>query len=162
LKKSTEMKKTITIIVISFFAMIVSCRFEDGPLISFRTTFGRLYGIWEVEYFEINGIDHTQEYKDSCNYDFHFIYYSYNRLIFEKNQNTISSADVGFKKGEKNIIFIYMEGGIKYELFGNSYLSYWEVKKLTNKKFWLKSTYNDYDNSKIYYIELKKIKDENI
>jgi hypothetical protein len=153
--------KRLFLLLLIIASITIGCKYDDGPLISFRTPFGRLYGVWEVEHFEINNVDHTQEYRDNFNCDFHFRYYSYNRLTFDKDQNTVSSANVGFNENSRNIMYIELEGGIKYELFGNSYLSNWEIKKLTNKKLWMESTYNDYDNNKTYYIELKKVKDEN-
>jgi len=155
------MKKLHIIFWIVFIFLINSCRYDDGPLISFRTAFGRLYGVWEVEYFEINGINYTQEYKDNCNCIFHFGYYSYNRLFYENNQTRISSI-VNINHDQKNILHVSSDGSsiVKYEFIGNSFISEWEVKKLTNQKLWIKSVYNDYDNNKIYYIELKKIKDE--
>src|SRR5438552_3210941 len=49
-------EKTILIFVVLSVACI-SCRYEEGPLISFRPSNHRIAGDWKVESFTANGID---------------------------------------------------------------------------------------------------------
>ena len=155
------MKKAI-IIIVSFFAIIVGCRFDDGPLISFRSTYGRMYGTWQVQKFEINGTDFIQQYNDSCDCKFVFHQVSpSDRIMYFSNNQTELSAKFGIKN--RNKLYIITGNGysqINYELIKVNSHSNWEIIKLTNKSLWIKSIDNDFDNNKAYYIELNKIKDE--
>ena len=43
-----------------------ACRYDDGPLISFRSVKNRLEGRWQVIGFTSDGNDSLQYYNDSC------------------------------------------------------------------------------------------------
>lgn len=47
-------------------AISCSCRYKEGPAISFRSVKDRLMGEWEVTEYTSDGIDSLQYYKDSC------------------------------------------------------------------------------------------------
>ena len=73
------MKTIITknLFALSFIALMLALgacsKYEDGPWISFRSVEDRIIGKWKVEYFEIDGVDVTQQWID--NYDWSFEFY---------------------------------------------------------------------------------------
>ncbi|HBG70113.1 MAG: hypothetical protein A2W93_10265 [Bacteroidetes bacterium GWF2_43_63] len=56
-------------------------KYEDGPGISFRNANFRIQGWYEIVSLTRNGIDITQQWKDSCDWVFRFNDYSDTRLI---------------------------------------------------------------------------------
>lgn len=139
-------------------------KYEDGPLISFRTPMDRLWGVWEVEYFSINGEDHTQEYRDSCNRSFLFWYYSYPRMWFINGLSSSDniSADYFDLINHDTDLFVEFRYGtaVWYEFLQSPSEVQWDIKKLTNNKLWMESESVSFQNNVQYYIKLKKIKDE--
>jgi len=157
------MKKKILypLILILFFA---ACKYEDGPIISLSSPKNRLLQEWKIENVKVDGIDSTQRYSDSCNCDLEFI-----------SNNDYIGVDVVLLHNCKNLPAYYDPNDIGYWTFkdhkkilhvgfsGNSYeglgpiglgkISDWEILKLTGKKFWFKTTFNN----KVYEFKLKII-----
>jgi hypothetical protein len=166
------MKKTV-FLLLTLAAIVTSCKYKDGPLISFRSPYERLTGYWQVEYFTINDNDFTQQYKDSCNYNFRITFYDTGHYLidlYDGNYEYESCqghpgqwGDVGFVQKNisiSNILFIDLKGYLDstgYELFKAGISSRWETFKLKNKKLWIQSIENNYDGSKTYYLKLKKL-----
>lgn len=49
-----------------------SCKYDEGPCISFRSTEERLSGHYIIDKIEVDNDNLTQEYRDACNCDFYF------------------------------------------------------------------------------------------
>lgn len=159
------MKKTISIFIISTLLVILfnSCKkYDEGPLISFRSKAKRLYGSWDISKAMVNDIDSTilfSSYTDATVNlinDEHSIYVvlSDNKInpkpqqyltgiwIWESNKNNINFRFDNPTDNELNrLYFGPLQAGMDYS---------WEIKRLTNNEFFIETIYQN-DN---YRIEL--------
>jgi hypothetical protein len=120
--------KRIILLFLIIMGIAQSCRYEEGPVISFKSVRGRLMGAWRVTEFTCEGLDSLQFYKDSCGCDVGFVdhkdsYDERDAIVFgnchnNKDYNTLF-ARFGLIEN-KNIIAIS---------FGEYPLSYWGVYK---------------------------------
>jgi hypothetical protein len=161
------MKKTTKITIVALMVALAfnSCnKYEDGPLISFRSPLNRLIGQWEVYYFEMNGNDLTQLYKDSCNCNFSFInkkstlYFRYYNCIpnygfsgdlklFDNESKIQTSTGITYKENQPNDTVKY------FQIIGDLTFNIWDIKRLKYKDLWV--TCNS--GNIIYFIKLTKI-----
>jgi hypothetical protein len=58
--------KKIILILFLLSLLMASCKYKEGPLISFHTVQTRLHGNWVVTEYSSDGVDLLQFYKDSC------------------------------------------------------------------------------------------------
>jgi hypothetical protein len=142
----------ISIIII---LVLTSCRYDDGPVISFRTVYSRLLADkWQIDKFTIDGEDKTQLFIDS------------NNCYIAFRTKTIAQflGDCGYHQyrwgyklinGKKQMEFDMAEITSDFILgpFGKFRKSLWDIHRLTNKELWIESTYEGSD----YYIKMHKI-----
>jgi hypothetical protein len=149
---------------ISFF----SCKYEEGPAISFRSPEKRLQGVWEVSRFQVNGIDCTDVYVEKCGCSFGFGQDSYDQwdgsfllnqcdslqtiyggysFIENSDHKRIAIQTYYYEIGSITNQYIYF-GPIGFPLY-----SEWKIFKLKYKEMKLVTNYNDSE----YVIELSKI-----
>ena len=65
------MKKLILIFIV-LAAITEGCKkYEDGPLISFRSVRNRLYGDYTLTKYTVNGVDSLSLYNDSLDIKIH-------------------------------------------------------------------------------------------
>lgn len=162
------MKKSLFLFAVLMIALFSSCRYEEGPLISFKKPCTRLTGQWEVTYFELNSKDHTLEYEENCNYEIRILYQDYYRILFY-------DADYAFDSGKghgllqgtcglqdnANQLYININEGdptLGWEVFRVGVNSLWSIRKLTTNYLWMNCISNTADESRTYYIRLKKKK----
>jgi hypothetical protein len=172
----------LMLIIIIAFAETSCNKYEEGPLISFRSKKNRLLGVWKVVEFKKDNEDLTQFYQDTCGCNFEFAYdtspnsphskwQQINILCNENNWNFISSNDDinyfhitqstwSLFNGEKKL---YTQFGVnndsryRWGMYPLTVcyqsVSGFDVLRLTNKEFWL--LYDDLLN--IYTIKFEKI-----
>jgi hypothetical protein len=58
--------KKILYIILSIVIFLGCKKYEEGPLISFRSVTQRIEGKWRVTEYISNGIDSLKYYNDSC------------------------------------------------------------------------------------------------
>jgi hypothetical protein len=155
------MMKKIILIMIILSAIFEGCRYEEGPVISFRTVDRRLQGEFQANKFDIDGQDAMKTWTDSiCDnylmlrrYDVGIkssfaIVSSYGncggRYIISDNKR-----DLGFE------IIVKTDNYPGFGPFRIDVTSYWKILKLSNNKLWLETTFDNHD----YYLQLDKIKD---
>ena len=158
------MKKPILFLGI-LIILIYSCKkYEDGPLISFKTPLNRLIGKWQVYYFEMNSVDQSNLYIDSCNCNFSFINkkstlyfryynckpnYGFSGDFKLKDDNNIIETSTGLSYKEDR-----PDDTIKYfNVFGDLTSNIWIIKRLTSKDLWI----NCENNSLNFFFKLKKV-----
>ncbi len=145
-------------------AFFLSCRYKEGPSISFRSALNRIEGQYHVRKLIIDGLDYTQEYSDSCHCNFVFRsddYYNYGELEL-KNCRSISnrnnfSGKFQFENNSKAILldFTHHTKGdsiFGYGPFNAGYMSDWVIRKLTNTKMIFETIYQD----KKYRVEFEE------
>jgi len=160
-KINKPMKKLILILIV-IAAITEGCKkYEDGPWISFRSPIKRLYGVYTLTKYTVNGEDSLSLFNDSLSLKFDFFY------------NDIDYVDLcligSFRKDGKwsqlylywklinddKTLNVYKSSGSSNGTgpFGNNKIVDWEILKLRNKKIWMKTTYNN----KEYHIELESL-----
>lgn len=164
------MKKIIIIIGLSAILFNSCKKYEDGPLISFRSPTNRLLGKWEVESVSINGVDNTSVYIDSCGCRFSFhsekhtpIYFA----LFDCNDAYSYAGSFHFVDYEYIDIFtsakcntdtcIYNDTIPIFGPFRTMISSNWDVKKLSNKNMWIENNNDGFT----YLFKMKKYEKDN-
>ncbi len=156
------MKPTITALL-SFFLLqfsFISCRYEEGPLLSLRGVQSRLEGQYSVKYLFINGGDSTEAYVEKCGGYFLFDFHSSINLYNCKSLNGVGEMDGNYNFLNRNnhleIRFHHPPASGDYIIgfgpFIYSVTTTWDIKRLTNHEIILETTYQS-DN---YRLQLKK------
>lgn len=165
------MKKIISYYLLFCFAfLLITCKkYPEGPLLSLRTKMARITGVWEVEYYEVDNIDSTSHLVASpYSYGFYFqkgpsscVGDGMHPLDLLMNNQDPSRCGGWDLSTNKNSILIGLNSSaigffpIMVEWKGRS----WEIKRLTNKEFWLQLP-PDNANPHSYYMKLKKMSEK--
>ena len=161
------------LIITSIFFVVISCRYEEGPAISFRNVDNRVQGTYNVNGFWINSIDCTSVYFEKCSCNYSFSYDKNTRYMSFRNclpDGRGIAGSYGFKEN-KNILFMNMGGLIDindttlpwntpisyFGPIGNMKYSEWTILKLKNKEMKLKC---DFEGNE-YILDLVKYDDNN-
>ena len=143
---TTTMKKIIFIILI-LTVIITACkkRFEDGPLISFRSVKSRIEGTWKVDKFYINDVDSTYDFnkKLGCEIEFSNKVSKYNSVCYEIYLKNCNNNKVLLGSWEWCEDDCFSTAFFKDTSFLNNLGAFgsereescWEILKLTNKEF---------------------------
>lgn len=165
-------KKHILLFLLLIFCFTDCKKYPEGPNFTLRSAKCRITGVWELEYYEANGLDSTSYIlSDPC----------YSRYYFKNDPKGCNRLD------ERQLKFIPVNGlscdGEGGWNFGRTkdYLSLdmcsmlsslgaygrgasWKIRRLTNKEMWLKmndekGANKDYTHQN-YYMKLKKISEK--
>lgn len=128
----------VFIIVLTVFAAFLfdSCKYEEGPSISFRSRKERVANTWKLEKYMVNGIDSTLGFNN---------YYNAARWTFNKNggfmysyilpDTTVTANGTwAFTSGDEaiNLEYITLSDTMKKQTL--------TILKLMEKDFWFKRT----------------------
>jgi hypothetical protein len=144
--------KIASIAIFVFLNIFSSCRYDEGPVISFRTVQSRLTGDWNIKKFSINGEDFTQLLIDSNSCIMRF-----------RTEIVCFTGDCGALTYQWNYELIDFKNKIEFDMayiltnfklgpFRKFNLSTWVIHRLTTKYLWMETNYNDND----YYLKLEK------
>lgn len=141
-------KKILFLIVV--IAITISCnKYENGPVISFRTKTGRLSNEWVVDSSFLNGKVKTDSLPKF-------------EIIFEKGGEVTRKAYINspngldsitktgiweFDSDAENVLILYADN------FGINESHIWRILKLTNDEFWFEEV--DSLNLVKYYLKEK-------
>lgn len=158
------MKKLILILIV-ITALIAGCKkYPDGPLISFRTAKGRLYGYHTLTKYTVNGVDSLSRYQDSLCTNFHFYYNeddgnNYCSMAGRNSfDNYISEFYWIWELEDNNKVLKVTTVGENPPRYGgtgpfkNNVLPEWKILKLKASDIIMTTTYNGNE----YLIELTK------
>jgi hypothetical protein len=152
------MKKTILIIIV-LAAVVGGCKkYEEGPLISFRSAKNRVYGYHTLSEYKVNGIDSIEQYKDSLGVNYNF-YYSESSEVdgctingVRNDGNEISLVCKWKLINNNKVLYFYTAHGPKgVGPLGNNKTLQWEILRLTKSDLKMKTNYN----GKEYVVDLK-------
>ena len=161
-----KLKNTILFLIAIGFVITASCKkYPNGPLISLYTREHRVVGIWEVEYFEVNGYDSTSVLRSKPYYG--MIELEKKGPTGEARYADYLANDSKFKafggwelrNNKKDLALFFDRSGFLETSLGPyraSSLVIWEIRRLTKKELWLHCIYKD---SKSYNLKLKLYKD---
>lgn len=151
------MKKLILFLII-LAGFTEGCKkYEDGPLISFRTAKNRIYGGYVLKTYTVNGEDSLNLFSDSLGRNFEFFHddvYSTEVCNIGGIRNDGKEKYVMctwcLQDNNKTIKFLTAHGPKGTGPFGNNILPEWQILKLKDAEIKLKTTYNN----KEYIIEI--------
>jgi hypothetical protein len=153
-------RNLILFTIASAFILTASCKkYPDGPLLSLQTKAHRIVGLWDVEYFSINGYDSTSYLKRQPFYGMYSFtnkdhslycyykasdddYYLYGHWKFAANKKDIS-------------IFFNFHSYPEHLGPYRAESATWEIRRLTEKEMWLKTNYSD---GREYFLKFKLFK----
>ena len=158
-------------LVIVLTAVFPACKkYEEGPSFSMRTKLCRVTGVWDVEYFEIDGIDSTTYILNDTNH--YKIYFKSGQkacvgdgyhpldLIFVNKGNYIACGGWNFID-KKNYLSIHTPyDSLPYYNSGNGNWSMGGyIQRLTNKELWIKTSTTTIGAHNLY-IKFKKVSEK--
>jgi hypothetical protein len=155
------MKKLILLLIV-ITALTVSCKkYPDGPLISFRTAKGRLYGFHTLTKYTVNGVDSLSRYQDSLCTTFNFNHHDddgkdYCSMAGSRKDGWESTLSWTWVLEDKNKdLLVTLSGGNPHGRmctgpFGDNICPAWQILKLYWNDIIMQTTYN----GKVYLIEL--------
>jgi hypothetical protein len=155
------MKKTILIILVLAAAVGGCKKYEEGPLISFRSAESRIYGKHEIKSITVDGEERLNEYLDSLTryFDFYYVEDVGNVCHIDgvRNDGTYTSmhSTWSLKNHNKQYKTTTSWGFPHTVCFGPiKGLVYpeWEILRLTNTEFKMKTNYE----GKEYVLDLEK------
>ncbi len=153
------MKNTKQIFILFFISIVlVSCKYDEGPMISFRTVKSRVAQDFQLVEFTKNNVNMTQEFADSVGEDWSFL-----KAVKDQNLITYTSSNLPFygyyeistNKKKITLYFLgyYNQGHyIGIPPLKEDVVTTWEIERLTKDDFWLSTTYDNAD----YYLKLKE------
>lgn len=126
--------------------LLATCKkYPDGPLLSLYTKEHRVLGIWDVEYFEVNGYDSTSFLKGQPFYGKYRFEKNRDRSLFryEANDQQYNLGGYWSFQNHKEEICITFEA---YTALGNigPYRAagiIWKIRRLKEKELWLETSY---------------------
>jgi hypothetical protein len=141
------------------FILTASCKkYPDGPLLSLRTKEHRLAGTWDVEYFSINGFDSTGYLKNQPFYGVYAFSVKHNSDVCSYSSSNYVYSVFGFWKlvdNNNNLIIKFNIDSTNIGQIGayRAEKTVWEIRRLTEKELWLKTTYTD---GREYFVKFKQ------
>jgi len=173
------MRKRISYCLLLLFitGIFSTCKkYPDGPRLSLRTKMARITGVWDLEYYEVDGIDSTN-YVLNSPYYCRYYFKSENKPcrgdvsdhrfnLIAVNQSTVGSCcgwDWDNNKATIGIdIIIETTGFLAIGAYTGG--GRWDVQRLTNKELWLKMSEKRWGNfvysNRKYYMKLKKVSEK--
>lgn len=162
MKRKFSQAVLLILLVISFF--VQSCRYDEGPAISFYSAGFRLEGQYHVKKIIVDDVDCTEDYTNACHCDFLFDFDG------EKNGDvcllhckSLSSRQYfwgtyQFEDHARIIAISFNSGGFMadsisgYGPFAFEKYSIWEIKKLQDAEMILESTFQN----RFYRVEFEE------
>jgi hypothetical protein len=152
-------KAHIQVIYLLLFLLFsgVSCKYEDGPDISLRSAESRVRGTYEINKFEVGGIDFTNSIKAQTCY--RPITFDWDNVadqgVFYMNRDQVTCESNGvWSLTNKNttIIMGFYGNFIGFPPFGSGGGTEYEILELRNKEMKFRCIYNNVT----YIIELSE------
>jgi hypothetical protein len=148
------MKKTI-FLLIAITMLFTNCKkkYEEGPAISLRSVMHRLYGVYQLTSYTVDGIESLDSYNDSLSLTFTIRYDDYNEETYFKidgkrkdgKETFVSFRWILLEKG-RYISISDTYGNIGIGPFGQGKKPLWHILRLTNSEIKMKTDFmgNEY------------------
>jgi len=157
IKTDIAMKnRTQIFILLLIVVTVAACRFDEGPMLSFRTVESRVAKWQKVVEFTKDNVDMTQELSDSVG-DI-WLFKTFHDTGGNSNLVVFPSPHFFIYEISGNNIYInthYNPNYVGIEPFKENISTTWKIERLTNDNFWLSCSYNDSD----YYLKLEEDED---
>ena len=158
--KTVRSNSVAAVLLLMLPLTLISCKYKDGPAISFRSADVRVIGNYKAEVFTIDGTDAISQWNDSvCNVQFSLYHETdpvERRWVSVRHDDAYLTGAYSLK--EKNtILYLYQlqesTGYAGYGPFRAGKDSSWDLLKLRKDEMWMQTEFEGH----IYYVELKQI-----
>ena len=150
---------TLLLIIVT----LAACRFDEGPMLSFRKVEDRVQKHFTLMEFTKDGVDMTQELADSCGKEWQFLTKQeasgkLNNLMVCPTDSIFPYQGNYFISDNKKNIKMYITTFsipaiyIGMEPFKKDIRTTWRIERLAKDEMWLSCTYNNSD----YYLKFKE------
>jgi hypothetical protein len=152
------MKITSKALLLSFsLILLFSCKkYEEGPLISFRSAKNRIYGNHTLTKYTVDGIDSLQQMANKFGINFRFYFQDYDKadVIDMSSPGIVRPFISTYYLINKKKEFTVKTGSILFTGYGDyDYKDVdFTITKLTMEEMHFKTSYNSRD----YYFELTR------
>jgi hypothetical protein len=153
-------KLSIILTAIFFILFLTACRYDEGPMISFRSVEKRVAQSFLLVEFTKNGVDMTQELTDSCGNYWRFsgskdpyqpLTFVVEGSIHITNNYVPMGGDWKLSNNKKQIELNTTHNFEGLGPFQNNIITTWKIERLTKDEMWLSCTYNN----AYYYIKFE-------
>jgi hypothetical protein len=133
----------LKIVLISTVCFFSSCRYEDGPAISFRSVENRLKGEYTIFKFEKGGIDLTDSLKKMMCYN-KFIIHKNGDFEARENPPCGCFGNYALYQNNTKIGFGFSYPDTLIEPLGSRFPTFvWDIVRLTDDEIHLTGNYNN-------------------
>jgi len=136
--------KSLLILLVAVFAAVSCNKYPDGPGLSLRSKKARLANSWVVTYYEENGQDKTNDFRNAfVNYNM-VIHKEGNYSVFYRPFNLADHNEAGtwdFTDDKTSVTFMNS---------ANNETSTWKILKLMESELWAQFT----DSSTVSIVHL--------
>lgn len=146
-------------ISIFFLCLLLSCKYEDGPLISLRSADSRIVGNYTAVLYQIDQTDALSLWNDSvCDGIFclgHDTEPADNSWFSTRVGNLFLSGNYTLTDRNRKLVLNAREENPGYPgngPFREGIISTWEVLRCTNRQLWLKTVFEGHE----YRVELQQ------
>ncbi len=128
------MKKLSVFLLLVGTLSFSSCRYEDGPKLTFRSAKARVSNVWHMYQYFYNGADQTD--------NFNILFPNWTLNITKDETYVLSFTILGGTNSEKGQ-WEFMEEGKKINLRANSTgTNIWTITRLKNDELWAEQVDN--------------------
>ena len=154
-----KIKQCIILLLITL--TLAACRYDEGPMLSFRKVEDRVQKHFTLVEFTKDGVDMTQELADSCGAEWWFLTKQEasgkvnNLMVYPPDSIVPYRGDYLISDNKKNIEMKFPAPFNPYyigiEPFKGDVYTIWRIERLTKEDMWLKCSYHNSD----YYLKFK-------
>ncbi len=160
MKNNTFINGRMALACILFSLILFSCKYKDGPAISFRSADSRIIGNYEADAFTVDGQDALQLWKDSISDIIFSLYHEVeptdNYWISTRVKSEFLSGNYKLVADDTQLLIYSLEETAAFPgagPFRENKESTWDIYKLSKKRIWMQTEFEGH----IYYVELKQI-----
>jgi hypothetical protein len=158
------MKKIMLyVFLIGLVLSLSNCRYDEGPVISFRTPRGRIIGTWVVTAFYKNDVDNLNSFNDSCgctmivqNDPDHYKISFLNCINYNGTFERPMTGQYRLKKNDTQLQIFFdnldNNSNINHNIGPFVKSSIWDIHRLTDKELYVTTTIGNDE----YRVEFKK------
>jgi hypothetical protein len=158
----SRLERLFIFCILVLLSASLSCKYEEGPLISFESNDHRIAGYYSVYSFKVDGVEQIDLYIDQCNCNWKFIYDPEREYTANFRMEGCVADQLGgiYRFAGAKEQNLYLELSSSYPNYFYVYwgplrsisISIWEIEKLTSDELWITTVFDD----KEYYVKLKE------
>jgi len=164
--KKMKLKSSVALATIVLLLLGACGKYDEGPVISLRSSEKRMIGLWECSSVMIGGVEHLTEYQSDSVY----LRFSFSgtkeelfiRLVADNQSSPTLSSDLLSFNDKMNEMTFEMPLNPLYEQETDDFFALipalsnentWSITRLAFNEMWISTTFND----TMYALKLSKL-----